>query len=103
MDLSKEFDYLPYELIIAKLHIYGFDKTSLRLMHSYLTGRYHRVKINNSYILWSPIEHEVSQGSILGPLLFNIFLCDMFFMIDTVDIASYADGNTPYGIGKKTM
>ena len=52
-DLSKAFDCLPHDLIIAKLHAYGFDKASLRLMHSYLTDRYQRVKINNSYSLWS--------------------------------------------------
>ena len=99
-DLSKAFDCLPHDLIIAKLHAYGFDKVSLRLMHSYLTDRYQRVKINNSYSLWSLIKHGVPQGSILGPILFNIFLCDMFFMVDNIDIASYADDNTPYSVGK---
>ena len=99
-DLSKAFDCLPHDLIIAKLHAYGFDKASLRLMHSYLTDRYQRVKINNSYSLWSLIKHGVPQGSILGPILFNIFLCDMFFMVDNIDIASYADDNTPYSVGK---
>ena len=51
-DLSKAFDCLPHDLIIAKLHAYGFDKASLRLMHSYLTGRYQRVKIDNFYSIW---------------------------------------------------
>ena len=69
-------------------------------MHSYLTDRYQRVKINNSYSLWSLIKHGVPQGSILGPILFNIFLCDMFFMVDNIDIASYADDNTPFSVGK---
>ena len=64
------------------------------MLHSYLTGRYWRVKINNSSRLWSLIKHGVAQGSILGPILFNVFLCDMFFMIDNVDIASYGDDNT---------
>ena len=99
-DLSKAFDCLPHDLIIAKLHAYEFDKASLRLMHNYLTGRYQRIKVNNSYSLWSLIKHGVSQGSILGSILLNIFLCDIFFMIDTTDIASYADDNTPYMIGK---
>ena len=69
-------------------------------MHSYLTDRYQRVKINNSYSLWNLIKHGVSQGSILGPILFNIFLCDMFVMIDNIDIASYADDNTRNSVGK---
>ena len=82
------------------MHAYGFDKISLRLMHSYLTDRYQRVKINNSYSLWSLIKHGVPQGSILDPTLYNIFLCDVFFMVDNIDIASFANDNTPYSVGK---
>ena len=100
MDLSKASDCLPHNLIIAKLHAYGFDKASLRLLHSYLTDRYQRVKINNSYSLWSLNKHGVPRGSILGPMLFNIVLCDMLFMIDNIDIVSYADDNAPYSVGK---
>ena len=70
-DLSRAFDCLPHNLIIAKLHAYGFHKASLRLMHSYLTDRYQRVKFNNFCSLWSLIKHGVPQCSILGPILFN--------------------------------
>ena len=100
-DLSKAFDCLPHDLIIAKFHAYGFDKASLRLMHSYLSGRYQRVKINNSYSLWSLIKYGVPQGSILGPILFNMLSCDMSFMVDNVVIADYADDNIPYSVGKR--
>ena len=99
-DLSKAFDCLPQDLIISKFHAYGFDKASLRLTHGSLTDRYQRVKINTYYSLWSLIKHGVPQGSILGPILFNIFLSYMFFMVNNVDIASYADENTPYSVGK---
>ena len=100
-NLSKAFHCLPHNLIIAKLHVYEFDKASLRLMYIYLTDiRHQRVKINNSYSLWSLIKHGVPQGSILGSILFNIFLCDMFFTVDNIDIASYADDNIPYSVGK---
>ena len=69
-------------------------------MHSYLTDMYQRLKINNSYSLWDLSKPGMSQGSILGPILFNIFLCDMLFMVDNIDIASYADDNTLYSVGK---
>ena len=69
-------------------------------MHSSLTGRYKEVKTNNSDSLWSLIKQRVPQGSILGPILFNVFSYDMFFMLDNIDITSYADDNTPYSRGK---
>ena len=52
-DLSKAMEWLPHHLIIAKYYAYGFDMPSLRLMQSYLTDWYERVKVNNSYSLWS--------------------------------------------------
>ena len=99
-DLSKAFDCLLHDLIIVKLHAYGFDKASLRPMHSYLTDRYQRIKTDNSCSLWSLIKHGGPQGSTMGLTSFDIFLCDMFFMVDNIDIASYADDNTPSSVGK---
>ena len=99
-DLSKAFDCLPHDPIIVQLHAYGFDKASLGLMQSYFTGRYQRVKVNDSCSLWSLITQGVSQSSIWDPILFNITLCDMFFLIDNIDIASYSDDTTPCSVGK---
>ena len=75
-DLSKAFDCLPHDLIIAKLNSYGFNLTALNLIHNYLTKRKQRTKINHSYSVWEAILFRVPQGSILGPILFNIFLSD---------------------------
>ena len=95
-DLSKAFNCLNHDLLIAKLSAYGFSFPALRLIHDYLLNRKQRTRINNSYCTWVEIVSGVPQGSILGPLLFNIFLTDLFFIVNSMDIANYADGNTPY-------
>ena len=72
-------------------------------MYSYLKNRKQRTKIDSVYSSWEEILFGVPQGSILGALLFNIFLCDIFYMMNDTDFASYADINTLYVLADTIM
>ena len=93
-ELSKAFDCIPHDLIIAKLEAYGFQTDALNLVYDYLSNRKQRVKINETFSSWKNIEYGVPQGSFLGSLLFIIHLCDLFYFFKDLDIASYADDTT---------
>ena len=99
MDLSKAFDCLNHELLLAKLHAYGFSKSALTLIHSYLSNRRQRVKINGSFSTWKDTNLGVPQGSVLGPLLFNIYINDIFLLMNGTEICNYADDTTIYSCG----
>ena len=86
MDLSKAFDLIPHDLLLAKLSAYGISTHSLNLLKSYLTNRRQRVRV----------EDVTSDISVLGPLLFNIFINDLFYFIKEAKLSNYADDNQLY-------
>ena len=97
-DLSKAFDCLNHELLIAKLDAYGFHFSALKFILNYLSDRTQRTKVNNSFSQKADVKCGVPQGSILGPLLFNIYINDIFYFVDEEKITNYADDTTPYDI-----
>ena len=94
MDISKAFDCLPHCLTICKLFAYGLSRETCTLIASYLFQRKQRVKIGNVKSEWGEINKGVPQGSILGPLIFNIFLNDLFYFVKEGNMYNYADDNS---------
>ena len=93
------FDCLPHSLLIAKVHAYGFNKTSTEYLKDYLSHRKLKIKINKTFSNWTNILHGVPQGSILGPLIFTVFLYDLFLFKPNIDLVNYADDSTPFAMG----
>ena len=93
-DLSKAFDCLSHDLLIAKLHAYGLDIDSLNILQDYLSNRKERTKVVSFYSSGEAVHSGGPQDSILGPLLFSIFMCDMLLILKVTYDTGYADDNT---------
>ena len=96
MDLSKVYDYLRHNLFIAKSEGSGLANGSLNFLLDQLTFRKQRTKVNSAYSKWSKIRRGIPQGSILGLILFNIFINDIFMIIEQSAICNFAEDNTLY-------
>ena len=86
MDLSKTFDTMNHELLIAKLYAYGFNKESQEPILDYLSNRWRRTKICDNCSSWAELLQYIPQISVLWPLLFNIYINELFFLTECTDV-----------------
>jgi len=87
---------VDHQILLYKLKLYHFSETSLKLFHSYLSNRTQTVKLGNLQSEFLPVKSGVPQGSILGPLLFLIYINDISFQCPDLNIDLYADDSTIY-------
>ena len=86
MDFPKTFDTLDHSLLIAKLEAYGFRDV--------------RCKVGNCFSIWRKITSGIPEGSILKPLIFTIFINDIFLFAKNSTLCNYADDNTQFSCEK---
>ena len=100
MDLSKAYDCLPHDLLLAKMEDYGFSIDSQKLMHSRLVGRKQIVTIGTTISSWQETKLVVPLGSALEPFLFNLFINDFFHDMQHSHVCNFPDDNTTYACGQ---
>ena len=94
LDLSKAFDTIDHNILLDKLKYDGLDDIAIKLFRRYLTNRYQYVQIENAKSQLLEINTGVPQGSILGPLLFIIYINDISQSSEKIDFIAYADDTT---------
>ena len=100
MDLKETYEYLRRGLLITKLEEHDLGNSSLNLLLDYLTFRKQKTKVGSTYSKWSKIKRGNPQGSIFRPILFNIFINNIFMITEQSDIYNFADDNTLYSRGE---
>lgn len=101
MDLLKAFYLQPRDLLLAKSHSYGLEHRSLNVLNYYLHHLKMRVRVGSELSNWLHVIFGVLEDSILGPLLFNIFIKDIFWSDICSEICNFADDNTIFAPGSK--
>ena len=91
MDFSKAFDTLNHKRLIAKLHVYSFNRDLLKLIPDFLSNKWQRTKIIASFSSWAELTQGISQGSVMSPLLFNIYLNDLFYLLESTEFFNFAN------------
>ena len=102
MNLSKTTECVPHELLVAKLHAYGFNKKALIFLYSYLKRTKQSVKTNDPGSFFQILSSGVTHGSILGPILFSLFINDLLFFVKEAELTNFADKSTKY-VGSKDL